>query len=183
MELTILMGVALYLLSMNIPIFIGKRVRCLSIPIGYRLYDKNRIKLQIASDLIKVAMPILKEYQVILLCNSWYPKGEIIETTKKYQNLDLICAVRHDTALYDLSHAPTGKGGRLKTHGEKLAVTDFSYEKVVEYFVLTRQALTNLFGTKTVTVTVSVENNRNIRIASCIFNHNSFRRNLYFKRT
>ncbi|KUO73237.1 MAG: hypothetical protein APF77_12445 [Clostridia bacterium BRH_c25] len=54
-------------------------------------------------------MPLLEEYQVILLCDNWYPKGKVIDAVKLYTNLELICAVRSDTAIYDLPPAPTGK--------------------------------------------------------------------------
>ena len=47
-----------------------------------------------ADALVKLIMPLLGEDQVVLLCGSWYPKGEVIDTVKQCQNLDFIAAVR-----------------------------------------------------------------------------------------
>ena len=47
----------------------------INIPLGYKLYDKVKTKLQLTAELIDIAMPLLQEHQVILLCDSWYPKG------------------------------------------------------------------------------------------------------------
>lgn len=49
-------------LVINIPVFIGRQVRYLSIPVGYRLYDKQQTKLQMAAALINVVMSLLKEF-------------------------------------------------------------------------------------------------------------------------
>lgn len=145
-------------LAINIPIFSGKRARYLSIPIGYRLYDKQLSKLEMAASLIHTVMPLLEGYQVVLLCDSWYPKGKVIDAVKAYTNLDLICAVCSDTVLYDLSPARTGKRGRPRKYGDKLDIKSFVYEKVGDHYMATRQALTNLFETQPVTITVTVRN-------------------------
>lgn len=144
-------------LAINIPLFWGVGIKYLSIPVGYRLYDKQKTKLEIASSMIDTVMPLLKDYQVVLLCDSWYSKGIIIEIVKKYNNLELIAAVRSDTVLYDLQPAPTGKRGRPRLYGDKIDIKNLSYEKVGEYYVATKQVLTNIFKTKPVTVTVTVK--------------------------
>jgi hypothetical protein len=90
----------------NIPLFWNGCTEYLGIPVEYRLYDKQQSKLEIAAALVRAVMPLLGDYQVILLCDSWYPKGEVIETVKQYPNLDLIASVRWDTALYRLPTAP-----------------------------------------------------------------------------
>jgi len=142
-------------LVINIPLFWGSRLKYLSIPIGYRLYDKHQSKLEIAAALVKAVMPLLGDYQVILLCDSWYPKGEVIDTVKQYPNLDLIAAVRWDTALYELPPAPTGKRGRPRKYGDPIDIKSLKYEKIGDYYVATRQLLTNLFETQPVEVTVT----------------------------
>lgn len=145
-------------LVINIPLFRGNQIKYLSIPVGYRLYDKQKTKLEIASSMIDTVMSLLEEYQVVLLCDSWYSKGIIIKTIKKYDNLELIAAVRCDTVLYDLPPAPTGKRGRPRKYGNQLDIKNFNYEKVDDYYIATKKVLTNLFETKPVTITVTVKN-------------------------
>ncbi|MFT9493717.1 IS701 family transposase [Anaerosolibacter sp.] len=144
-------------LIINIPLSYQGKTRILSLPVGYRLYTKDKSKLQIASEMIDSAMEYLKDFQVILLCDSWYSKGIIIETVKNYNNLDLIAAVRSDTALFDLPPAPTGKRGRPRVHGDKLDKTTFSFEKLGDYYVSKKQAMTRLFD-QPVYVTVTTTN-------------------------
>ena len=60
-------------LVINVPLFCGSNIKYLCIPVGYRLYDKQQSKLEMAANLVKDVMPLLKEYQVILLCDSQYP--------------------------------------------------------------------------------------------------------------
>jgi hypothetical protein len=82
-------------LTISIPITIGCNVCYLNIPVGFRLRGDDENKLTIASDMIDTAMEILVSYpMVILLCDSWYPKGDILKTVKKYMNLELIANVR-----------------------------------------------------------------------------------------
>jgi len=143
-------------LVINIPLFWNGCIKYLSIPVGYRLYDRQQSKLEIAASLVKTVMPLLVDYQVILLCDSWYPKGEVIDTIKQYLNLDLIAAVRWDTALYDLPPAPTGKRGRPRKYGDRIDIKGLQYEKVGDYYIATRKVLTNLFETQPVEVTITV---------------------------
>jgi hypothetical protein len=103
-------------LVLNLPLIHKGKVRYLSLPIGYRLYSAQKNKLEIAAAMIENIMPKLKSFQVILLCDSWYSKGQIIKTVKKYNNLEIIGAVRYDTALYDLPPAPTGNLGKKVTN-------------------------------------------------------------------
>ena len=107
-------------------------------------------------------MPLLQEYQVILLCDSWYPKGEIISTVKKYSNLELIAAIRRNTGIYELPPPPTWKKGRPKKYGDRVNLKDLSFEKVGEYFVATKQLLTNIFGVHPIDITVTVKDIDNL---------------------
>ncbi|MBZ4664700.1 MAG: superfamily endonuclease [Caloramator sp.] len=108
--------------------------------------------------MIDTVMPLLVECQVILLCDSWYSKGIIIETVKKYDNLELIAAVRCDTVLYDLPPALTDKRGKARLYGDKIDIKNLSYEKVGEYYAATKKVLTNLFEKLPVIITVAVKN-------------------------
>lgn len=131
-------------------------IKYLNIPIEYKLYDKQQSKLEIAAALVKTVMPLPEDYQIILLCDSWCPKGKVIDTIKQYPNLDLIAAVRWDTALYDLPLAPTCKRGRPRKYGDQIDIKSLQYEKVGDYYIATRQVLTNLFEIQPIEVTVTV---------------------------
>lgn len=138
----------------NIPLYHREEVKYLSLPVGYRLYSKDQSKLEIAADMIETIMPKLINFKVVLLCDSWYTKGKILDTVKNNDNLEILGAVRHDTVIYDLPPAPTGKRGRPKTKGDRLNYKDFSYEQIGEYHVATKMVLTNLFK-KPVYVTIT----------------------------
>lgn len=144
-------------LVINIPLSYKDKTKILSVPVGYRLYTKDKSKLQIASEMIESVMNLLKDFQVVLLCDSWYSKGTIIDTVKKHQNLELIAAVRSDTALFDLPPAPTGKRGRPRVRGDKLDKTTFSYKKSGDYYVATKKVMTRLFD-QPVFITVTTTN-------------------------
>ena len=45
------------------------------------------------------------ERQVILLCDSWYPKAEVTALVEPFENLEMVCNARVDTALYGLPPA------------------------------------------------------------------------------
>ena len=48
--------------------------------------------------MVTQAMHVIGDkHQVILLCDSWYPKAEILTLVEQYDNLHLICNVRSDT--------------------------------------------------------------------------------------
>ncbi|OCL26231.1 hypothetical protein U472_09470 [Orenia metallireducens] len=132
-------------LVINIPLKHKGQIRYLSLPIGYKLYDKSKSKLELASKLIDTVMNLLESYQVILLCDSWYTKGSVLNTVSSYDNLDLIGAVRKDTAIFDLPPKHNGKRGRPRLRGDKLDIHAFSYEKANKYFISTRKVMTRLF--------------------------------------
>ena len=129
----------------NIPLHYQGEIKYLSIPLGYRLYSSGENKLKMASEMIKTIMPQLREFQVILLCDSWYTKGSIIDTVKEFDNLEIIDAVRQDTAIYDLPPAPTDKRGRPRKKGDRLDIKELSYSKIGEYYIPDKKVMTNLF--------------------------------------
>ena len=132
-------------LTICVPVFIGNVVHYMNVPVRFRL-RKEESKLKIASEMIGDAMKVLKDLPtVILLCDSWYPKGEVLETVKIYENLELIANVRVDTSIYDLP-VHTGKRGRPPKKGKKLSIyTDFTFTLVGDYFTAARTVITNLF--------------------------------------
>ena len=155
-------------MTISIPIAIGCKVRYLNIPVGFRLRGDNENKLKIASKMIDTAMEILSEYpMVILLCDSWYPKGSILETVKKHKNLELIANARVDTSIFDLPPKRTGKPGRPAEKGRKLDIhTDFQFIGVGDYFIAVRTVLTNLFEKLPIYLTVTTPD---------VLNHSAYR--------
>ena len=144
-------------LSIRIPVTVGGTLTYLNIPVGYLLRSVGQNKLEIAGRLIDSAMEVLKDHpMVILLCDSWYPKGKVLQTVKKYENLELIANVRADTSIFDLPPVRTGKPGRPKLKGRKLDIhTDLDFIRVGDYFIAVKVVLTNLFGQLPVYLTVT----------------------------
>jgi hypothetical protein len=149
-------------LALRIPVYVKEDEICyLTISIGYRLKKDNpdKSKLQIASEMIEWVMKVLKNYKmVVLLCDSWYPKKEVLETVNKYKNLELSASVRVDTVLHDLPPKPTGKRGRPNKKGNRLDIHNqkhFLFTEIGEYFIASRKVLTNLFKDKVVYATAT----------------------------
>ena len=65
------------------------------------------------------------KHQVILLCDSWYPKAEVVALVEQFDDLEMVCNARVDTALYGLPPAKTGKKSRPRKRG-----TGFSWMKL-----------------------------------------------------
>jgi len=154
-------------LTICVPVAIGTELRYLNIPLRFRLRGENDNKLTMASEMIRDAMKELQNVEtVILLCDSWYPKGDVLETVASCNNLELIANVRVDTAAFDLPPERTGKRGRPAKTGKKLSIyTDFSFSQVGEFFIAAKTVLTNLFDS-TVYMTVTTPN---------IDNHDAYR--------
>ena len=146
-------------LTICIPVIVGECVQYLNIPLRFRVRDTDESKLVIASEMITDAMKILKDaHMVILLCDSWYPKGEVTKTVKAHDNLELIANVRVDTAMFELPER-TGKPGRPEKKGKPVSIRgDFIFEKIDKYFIATKTVLTNLFGDIPVYMTATAPN-------------------------
>ena len=92
----------------------------MSIPLGYRMWQKEISKLDLVADMVRKVMPTLSDIRnVILLCDSWYAKKNLGSIVDEYENLDVICNVRNDSVIYDLAPAKTGKRGRPAKHGKQ----------------------------------------------------------------
>ena len=89
-------------------------IRYLAVPVGYRMWPKEKTKLELAGDLIEEVMPLLKDRQVLLLFDSWSAKSPLIERVLQYPHLAFICNVRSDSAMYELPPLPSSKPGRPK---------------------------------------------------------------------
>lgn len=55
--------------------------------------------------------------QVILLCDSWYPKGDVLSLVDEFPQLEIICNACRDTTLYDFPPPREGNGVALATVG------------------------------------------------------------------
>ena len=157
-------------IMLSIPIYDKGEVRYISLPVGYRMWTKEKTKLAMTADLVTEVMDIIgSERNVCLLCDSWYPKAEITELPQKYENLAIICNVRHDTALYDLPPEKNGKKGRPKVRGDKLTLEDFDLSSIdgTEYSVGSRPVITKLFGNRTVHAIVTKTKSGSTRLFIC----------------
>ena len=136
------------------PIWDKGKIVYQSVPLSYRMWQKEESKLKLAASMVRQAMPELQEKtNVIILCDSWYTKGGMVSVVDEYPNPGLIGNVRYDSVLYGLAPQPTGKRGRPAKHGKRLSEEkDFtlSDEKIGGYYIGTRRVLTNIFGTREV---------------------------------
>lgn len=149
-------------LMLCVPVWKENRIVYQSVPLGYRMWTKEVSKLELAADMVRAVMPELEQkHQVLLLFDSWYAKSVLVCLADEYENLDIICNARYDSAIYDLPPAPTGKRGRPAKHGKRLSIIeDFSLstEKIGDYYVGVRKVLTNIFGDRCVHAYVTAGN-------------------------
>ena len=137
-----------------VPVWNQQKISYLAVPLGYRMWQKKESKLSLAASMVRQVMPeFSRKKNVVILCDSWYVKKDLVSIVDDYPNLDLIGNARSDTVIYDLAPAPTGKKGRPAKHGRRLCIDkDFalSDRKVGGYYTGCRRVLTNIFGTKEV---------------------------------
>ena len=139
-------------LLLSVPILENENIHYLSLPLAHRIWDKTKSKLCLATELVRDAMEELKEeQQVFLLCDSWYPKGEVLELVNAFPNLDLICNVRSDTVLYDLPQKKKGRG-RPNKYGKRLSLDDFLLDatQTGDWNIGIKPVLTKLWDKKVV---------------------------------
>lgn len=138
---------------LSFPVLKGGQIQYLSVPLGYRLWDKEKSKLAIATEMVRQAMGTIEPTrQVFLLCDSWYSKAEVAGLIKEFENLDMICNARIDTAMYELPPAPTGKRGRPRKYGKRIYPEDFelSSPKSGGWKIGSCPVLTRLWGERVV---------------------------------
>ncbi len=137
-----------------VPVWNRQKVSYLAVPLGYRMWQKKESKLSLAASMVRQVMPeFSRKKNVVILCDSWYVKKELVSIVDDYPNLDLIGNARSDSVIYDLAPAPTGKKGRPAKHGRRLSINEdfvLSDRKIGGYYTGCRRVLTNIFGTKEV---------------------------------
>ncbi len=152
-------------LMLCIPVWNRDRISYLAVPLGYRMRQKKESKLELASAMVRQVMPEFHaQKNIIILCDSWYVKQNLVSVVEEYENLDLIGNARADSVIYDLAPLPTGKKGRPAKHGCRLSIdSDFilSAEKVGDYYTGYRRVLTNIFGTREVMAYVTCTGKEN----------------------
>ncbi len=151
-------------LMLCVPVWKNRRISYLAVPLGYRMWQKEESKLDLAAAMVRQVMPCLAGREnAIILCDSWHAKRKLVCIINEYENLDIICNAQHDSVLYDLPPSPTGRRGRPAKHGERLSVADdfiLSDEKIGDYFIGVRRVLTNLFGSCEVSAYVTATDRR-----------------------
>jgi len=158
-------------LLLSVPVQDKSGKRYLSIPVAHRMWTKEQTKLEMAAELARIAMRIIgSTRQVFLCCDSWYPKGPVLELVDEFGNLDLICNVRSDTAIYALPPKRTGKRGRPKVFGQRLSLTDFILTEIngTNYCVGSQTVLTRIFGKRVVyAIVTKARNGKSFRLFLC----------------
>lgn len=141
-------------LMLCVPVWNHDKIAYLAVPLGYRMWQKNQSKLVLAASMVRQVMTEFhKKKQVIILCDSWYVKSNLVSIVEDYENLDLIGNARYDSILYDLPPGRTGKRGRPAKHGKRLSINEdfvLSDEKIGDYYTGVRRVLTNIFGEREV---------------------------------
>ena len=96
--------------------------------------------------MIRQVMPEFRDKKnVIILCDNWYVKQNLVSIVDEYENLDLIGNARSASVIYDLPPAPTGREVKPPKHGRHLSIS-LSAEKIRDYFTGSRCVLTNTLG-------------------------------------
>lgn len=82
------------------PVYQNGKILYLSVPMGYRFWDKEKGKIALAAELAAQAMKVIgPKHQVILLCDSWYPKVEVVALVEQFENLEMVYNARVDMSL------------------------------------------------------------------------------------
>ena len=83
----------------------GDKVSHLSGPLGYRMWRKKESKLELATSMIRQVMPEFhSKDHVIIPCDSWYTKHNLVSIVDEYPNPDLIGNARNASVMYDLAY-------------------------------------------------------------------------------
>lgn len=93
-----------------VPVWNQNQIRYVCVPLGYRMWLGSESKLKLAASMVRRVMPELSgKKNVIILCDSWYVKKDLVCLVDEYENLDLVGNARADSVIYDLAPEPSGK--------------------------------------------------------------------------
>lgn len=112
-------------LTIAFPIKNDSKVEYVMFPFAMRMYiPDQKTKLEMVSEMAERAIKAFDDDQhIILECDSWYPKGEVLQFVMNHDNVDLIANIRRDSALYK-KPTRTGKRGRPRKYGDKFGIND-----------------------------------------------------------
>lgn len=115
--------------------------------------------------MIRQLIPEFREKEhVIILCDSWYTKQNLVSIVDEYPNLDLIVNARIDSVMYELTPARTGRRGRPAKHGRRLSVeNDFTFlnEKMGGCYTGVYRVITRIFDCREVLAYVTATSKEN----------------------
>lgn len=121
-----------------VPVWNHDRISYLAVPLGYRMWQKEESKLELASAMVRQMMPEFSaQKNVSILCDSWHVKQNLVSVVDAYENLDLIGNARADSVIYDLAPLPTGRKGRPAKHGRRVLTNIFGTREVMAYVTST----------------------------------------------
>lgn len=68
------------------------------------MWQKKKSKPELAASMVRQVMPEFSQQKnVIILCDSWYMKQNLVSIIEEYENPDLIGNARSDSVIYDLA--------------------------------------------------------------------------------
>lgn len=145
-------------LIMLIPAMTITGLKYVPVVVAQRMWIGKVSKLVMAREMVLLARNIVGEHkQLILLCDSWYPKGEVARLVR-IQHLDIICNARSDSAMFEMPVPKEKPGpGRPPKYGKQIKVDDFELVPVpqTDYHVGVRTVQARIFGDKPITAIVT----------------------------
>ena len=113
-------------LIMLIPAMTITGLKYVPVVVAQRMWTGKVSKLVMAREMVLLARKIVGEHrQLMLLCDSWYPKGGVAGLAR-LQHLDIICNARSDSAMFEMP-IPKEKTGPWcpKKYGKQIKADDF----------------------------------------------------------
>ncbi len=122
-------------------------IRYLSVPIGYRIWYKKQTKMEIAAEMVCNAMDSIVSDRCSCFAADGIAKDVVDGLMDEYCNLDIICSVKINTTMHDLSPERMGKFGCPKKYGERLSPENFVLEspQTGDWKIGVRPVLTKLW--------------------------------------
>lgn len=138
-------------LVMSVPVGIDERgeVGYRSVPLRHSMWiPDGRSKLEMARDMVLSLRDTLSGRKVVVLGDCWYIKNPFLEILEKWPGLEVLGAVRIDTAMFLPPPPPTGKRGRPRKYGDRVEVENVSVVDVgiKDYYAGVVTVITRLLG-------------------------------------